>query len=139
MTVGCQLMGFTLPTFNLMCNVHGVVAGVNSFRLSIECNLAMGRRINWLLGVGAVQNGGGNAFTPTLLVPAGTDVRDSSCGGEMDIIEVPAGSGRWYMAIGVDDIGKGFANEHRCVALEKTWGFAGNGSGLTLPWPTPIP
>lgn len=131
-------MAFTLPDFNLMCNIHTVAGGANVFRLSVECNLALGRRTGIPYGAGE-QDGGFTSLTPSLLLPALTDIRDSSCGGEMDIVEVPAGTGRWYLVTGVDDIGKGFANEHRVATLLKTWGFAGNGSGLTLPWPTPIP
>lgn len=131
-------MAFTLPNFNLLCNVHTVSGGVNTFRLAVMGNLAMGRRTA-LDRLAGEQTGGFFGLVPTLLLPSGTDVRDASCGGEMDILEVPAGSGRWYLASAVDDIGKGFANEHRAVSLLKTWGFAGNGSGLTLPWPTLIP
>jgi hypothetical protein len=131
-------MAFVLPNFNLTCNIHSVVAGVHTFRLGSPCNLALGRRTGLILGAG-VQDNGFDALTPSLLLPALTDIRDSSCGGEMDIVEVPAGTGRWYLVAGVDDIGKGFANEHRVATLFKTWGFPGNGSGLTAPWPTPIP
>lgn len=131
-------MAFTLPTFNLTCNIHTVAGGVNVFRLSSDCNLAMGRRTANPNGT-VEQDGGLFGLLPILLLPVGTDVRDSSCGGEMDIVEVPAGTGRWYQVIAVDDVGKGFPNEHRLATLGKTWGFAGNGSGLTLPWPTPIP
>lgn len=131
-------MAFTLPDFNITCNVHGVVGGVHTFRLSSACNLAVGKRVIWPVGAGS-QTGGSSALMAQLLLPPGTDVRDSSCGGQMDIVEVPAGSGRWYIVVGVDDFGKGFANEHRCAVLFKTWGFAGNGSGLVAPWPTPIP
>lgn len=131
-------MAFSLPTFNITVNIHTVAGGANVFRLSSPANLALGRRIAQPAAAGE-QTGGLAGLTPTLLFPAGTDVRDSSCGGEMDIIEAPAGSGRWYLATLVDDIGKGFPNEHRFATLYKTWGFPGNGSGLTLPWPTPIP
>lgn len=132
-------MAYVLPTFNLVCNVHGVVAGVNAFRLASDCNLAIGRRSSFPFGSGANFPGIADGWAPTLLLPAATDIRDGSCGGLCDIVEVPAGTGRWYLVSGVDDYGKGFPNEHRFATLVKTWGFAGNGSGLTAPWPTPIP
>lgn len=131
-------MAFTLPEFNLTANIHSVAGGVNTFRLDSLCNLAFGRRVLIMEGRG-VNNGGMLAAGAQILFPAGTDVRDNSCGGDNDIIECPAGSGRWYIVMGVDDAGKGFPNEHRVVVCLKTWGFVGNGSGLTLPWPTPIP
>jgi len=68
----------------------------------------------------------------TLLLPAGTDVRDAWCASGEDAVEVPVGSGRFYRALYVDDIGKGFSNEHRAVLLTKR----GNALGL---WPTPVP
>jgi hypothetical protein len=67
-----------------------------------------------------------------LLVPAGTDVRDKFNSSGADAIECPTGSGRFYLAVYVDDMGKGFANEHRGVVLQKV----GNALGF---WPTPIP
>lgn len=131
-------MAFTLPNFNLTCNIFTVAGGVATFRLDSPCNLAMGRRTAVITN-GASQDGGLDGLQPSLLLPPLTDIRDSSCGGEIDLVEVPAGSGRFYLAVNVDDIGKGFPNEHRCATLNKTWGFAGNGSGLVAPWPTPIP
>jgi hypothetical protein len=98
----------------------------------------MGKRVASDRAAGQ-ESGGMFGLTPVLLLAAFVDVRDSSCGGQMDVIEVPAGTGRWYLATLVDDIGKGFPNEHRAVSLYKIWNFAGNGAGLTAPWPTPIP
>ena len=57
-----------------------------------------------------------------LLLPALTDVRYTGVGGTSDsfydIVEVPAGSARWYWVLSVDDAGKGFANEHRVAELQ---------------------
>jgi hypothetical protein len=63
-----------------------------------------------------------------LRLPALTDVRDTKSGGMPDILEVPAGSGRFYTSVWVDDIALGFANEHRFAIL------AGKS-----PWPLPFP
>lgn len=131
-------MSFTLPTFNLTCNIFTGGGGTHVFRLAVACNLAIGRRTIQLL---TPQSAGGAGAFPTtqLLLPAGTDVRDESCGGTSDLVEVPAGSGRFYGVLGVDDAGKGFTNEHRVALLGKAWNFPGNGWGLVAPWPTPIP
>jgi hypothetical protein len=131
-------MAFTLPTFNLTCNIFSVVGGAHFFRLDSPCNLAMGRRTALDRSAGE-QDAGILGLTPTLLLPPLTDIRDASTMLESDLVEVPAGTGRFYLAVCVDDIGKGFPNEHRAATLNKTWGFAGNGSGLTVGWPFPIP
>lgn len=82
----------------------------------VEGNLCWNRRV-------AVPSTGGTGllgvplFTMTLLVPKLTDLRGRRSGGTSDIVEVPALSGRYYEVIYVDDIGKGFSNEHRAAIL----------------------
>lgn len=49
----------------------------------------------------------------SLLLPAGTDVRGQYHTGGSDLIEVPAGSGRLYLCVWVDDTALGFTNVHR--------------------------
>jgi hypothetical protein len=34
-----------------------------------------------------------------------------------DLVEVPAGSARWYNVLHVDDVGKGFPNEYRFALI----------------------
>jgi len=67
-------------------------------------------------------NTGGIHPGSVLLVAALTDLRDhfSTPGTHGDSIEVPAGSGRKYYCYIVDDVGKGFPNEHRYAILLKT-------------------
>jgi hypothetical protein len=48
-----------------------------------------------------------------------------------DLVEVPAGTGRFYRVQWVDDLGKGFDNEHRFALLLQTNTFS--------PWPIPMP
>jgi hypothetical protein len=119
-------MPFKLPSFNLVCNIWSVGAlPPLPARLSPACNLAWGRRVNPLPS-------GGSEVVMTLLLPAGTDIRSSLTFSGADVVEVPAGSGRFYSVFGVDDIAKGFANEHRGAIL----------LGVRLGgafWPTPIP
>lgn len=121
-------MSFSLPTFNLMCNIWyfpNVPPAVAD--LSVKCNLAYGRRVN--LGVNSEDSLGGTLMT--LLLPPATDVRAAPQSAAGSVVEVPAGTGRFYYTLGVDDVGKGFANEHRVTILTPTGDF-----GL---WPTPYP
>jgi hypothetical protein len=121
-------MSFVLPTFNLVCKVWSLGSPPpNPPRIaSLACNLAFGKR---------VQNPGPtvfNAITPLLLVPAGSDLRWIINGiGNGDIVECPAGTGRYYSVACVEDIGKGFPNEHRAGFLEATRAYGD--------WPIPTP
>lgn len=118
-------MAFTLPTFNLTCNVF--TPGVfGAPRLSSVCNLAQGKRGLMIFG---------NNYNVQLLCPKLTDVRSELCVGQVqgDWIECPAASGRWYNVTYVDDVGKGFANEYRLVWMVGIVGPFG------AKWPAPIP
>lgn len=120
-------MSYSLPQFNLTCNIWrvGSPPPLNPPALSAMCNLAMGRRAQ----IGQLATGSNYM---ALLLPAATDVRDfwsNGVGG--DWVEVPAGSGRFYEVVAVDDVGKGFLNEHRVAFLNKTRSLGD--------WPSPIP
>jgi hypothetical protein len=135
-------MAFTVPDFNLTCNIFTGPFATRVLRLASVCNLARGRRVlanagdyTTLLGQAA-----GGAY---LLLPAGTDVRDVSQGSayeypSQDIIEVPAGSGRWYGCIGWEDVGKGYPNEFRIAQLSKLGSYLG-GTFAGSDWPIPGP
>jgi hypothetical protein len=129
-------MAFTLPTFDLLCNIFDYPLFVVPRLANVPCNLAWGRRVGLPFNDASAGTGDSQAFASmTLLLPKLTDVRDWLCAPPStgaDQIEVPAGSGRWYTVIAVDDIGKGFSNEHRAAWIGKT----GNALGF---WPTPIP
>jgi len=133
-------LSYTLPTFNLVCSINtfSAMTGLTTFRLTSPCNLAMGKRSARPASLTGPYPNTGEGFTASLLLPPLTDVRDGSCSNEPDIIEVPQGSGRYYVALLVDDIGKGFPNEHRFVSLYKTWPFPGNPWTAAPFWPTPI-
>jgi len=121
-------VAFTVPTFNLVVNVwrqgNAPPAVPDAF---FVCNLAWGRRVSSPQGLA----GSANEPLLTLLLPAGSDIRGPQCVDPDTCVEVPAGSGRIYAVVGLDDIGKGFANEHRAAVLQWTilFGF----------WPSPIP
>jgi len=132
-------MAFTLPEFPLDCDIYGGPWLTKTLRLSTVCNLAIGRRVvtdAQFRNVGAdVYNGLVN-----LLFPAGTDVRDANCNVVAnDIVEVPSGSGRWYGIGFVDDLGKGFDNEHRYALAYKISQNLDITRYPGLFWPSPIP
>lgn len=121
-------MAYTLPTFNLTCNIYTTTGTWPATpRLSSLCNLALGRRVE---SHGFVSG----SLNMALLLPAGTDIRAGPVPNPPgnDTVEVPAGSGRTYAVLAVDDIGKGFPNEHRVAILTAV-------SIATHFWPTPIP
>jgi len=123
-------MGFKLPTFNLKCNISqpdvvDVVAIPDEpYRIyDQECQLTYGRRVQ-VSSTGGTTEVGVLTLTMNLLLPKGADVRGPQDKVTFDMVEVPAGSGRWYQVVGVDDIGKGFDNEHRTAsifALKRSW------------------
>lgn len=122
-----NFVAYRLPTFNLIVNLwHGGNVPPAAPDLVTIGNLTPGRRhiTPYALGPAGAQD----LANMYLLLPAGTDIRDSKGGTGDDLAEVPAGSGRFYMVRFVDDVASGFANEHRFAQL------AGLG-----PWPVPFP
>jgi hypothetical protein len=135
-------MAFTVPTFNLTCNVFTGPWLTKSLRIAdLGCNLAIGRRAQQLGNDYFIFSVGGAEFglTAFLLVPAGSDVRSQSNGLVEDIVEVPAGSGRWYQCPAWEDMAKGFANEYRMVALAKIWQALEPTLLAGCIWPVPTP
>lgn len=118
-------MSFTVPSFNLMCKIwtNGAPPPAPA-RVTSPCNLAWGKRVQAGQGVGTF-------LFMQLLLPAGTDIRNAQTATGLDWVEVPAGTGRFYRVVAVDDAGKGFVNEHRIAVITAVANF-GN-------WPTPIP
>lgn len=132
-------MAFNVPEMPLAVDIYTGPWASRVLRLSTVGNLAPGRRtVDGPFGWDA-----GNAIGPLsvfLLLPAGTDIRDWSCGGhQTDFVDCPAGSGRWYGVLNVDDFGKGFPNEHRFAMIAKVFSFLNGTSYPALDWPTPIP
>jgi len=130
-------MAFRVPTFNLMCNIApqtnvgwpmSAIGAV--IRLpNVPCALVWG-------GIRESGSPGNNVASGMpqlimhLMLPALSDIRGVvQTVAPGDVVEVPAGSGRWYGVGNVDDIGKGYANEHRCALIQHC-----------IPgWPVPIP
>src|SRR5262245_12597888 len=124
-------MAYVLPTFNLTVNVWHYATWFGNFPTTIPAADA-----TFVENLALVKLHARSFVIPIyLLCPALTDVRDevhelrNSAHG--DIVEVPAGSGRYYGVTQCDDIGKGFSNEHRCAMLTQAAPF-----NVVLPaWP----
>lgn len=110
-------MAYKLPTFNLVCNVY-TGGDTTDLRISPQCNLAWGQRVN-VASTGGTDIIGVPLVTMTLLLPPLTDVRGPLSSTDADTVECPAGSNRMYTVSFVDDIGKGFPNEHRAAVLQQ--------------------
>jgi hypothetical protein len=111
-------MAFRLPNFNLTANINTGPLLTLAFRFATSCNLAWGTRVNQS-NVGGSGVLGVPLTLMDLLLPPGVDVRGPLSATLADIVEVPAGSGRFYTVTFVDDIGKGFPNEHRCAVISQ--------------------
>lgn len=133
-------MSFRLPTFNLTCNIWRQSDSwpTDPPRSSPVCNLQYGRKTahhqyNWLPD--AWPSGWSFIEAPSqemyLLLPPLTDIRPSNLLSisEGDVVEVPAGSGRLYYTMTVDDVSKGFATEYRVAIIQ----------GYYWAWPVPFP
>lgn len=70
-----------------------------------------------------------------IYLPKRTDVRPDWAAGQGDNIELPAGSGRYYLAVDVDDIARDFPNEFRVAAVIPT----NAGVGPVTLWTMPMP
>lgn len=111
-------MAYRLPTFNVRAYVWRgpqTIPPVGSPALYPFGNLTPGRRVTLLTPSG----------TPVmyLLLPMGTDIRSDVMGGSADVVEVPAGTGRYYDVLWVDNVATGFSNEHvlAVLAQKPTW------------------
>lgn len=130
-------MAFSVPTFNLTCNIFDGPWLTRVLRLTSPCNLAYGRRVTQLFGTDPQTDvSTGNAMQ--LLLPASTDIRDFSNAAISDCVECPAGSGRWYGVSMVDDVGKGFDNEYRLAIIDKIYQAKNPLEYPLLFWPVPM-
>lgn len=131
-------MAFSVPTFPITCNLWRGPWLTRVFADNLDCNLANGRR--------GVQSNfwepeffSGAQNVAQLLLPALSDVRDASNAPEPDVVEVPAFSGRWYIVLGFDDVGKGFPNEYRIAYITKIYETLNPTNYAGLVWPAPCP
>ena len=122
------VMAYILPTFNLLCNI-GPAAGSAPrggywpgtplpfvHRITNQpCALQFGRKSQG--AIGSIFETGPAYVSMYLLLPPLTDIRGVQVSVVWDWVECPAGSGRFYAVSYVDDIGKGYPNEHRCAEV----------------------
>ena len=137
-------MGFSVPTFNLSVNLWrnpNTIASPPD--RTFMANLAASRR-NLLSDLGDLFFTGIPAPFAYLLCPKLTDIAGMwviALAGT-DCVEVPAGTGRFYQVITVEDVGKGFSNEYRsatiCQMNPETSLITGNPWGCPS-WPVPTP
>lgn len=138
-------MGFTTPTFNLPFHLWRQPLTVGGLpRSSGMCNLSVGQRQTLNLDTSVFVTGYVTGVQG-LMVPAGYDIAgiltDPVSYGE-DIVEVPGGSGRFYVVLTVVDVGKGFGNEYRLAVIAQLNQamilFTGNPWAAPA-WPVPTP
>lgn len=124
-------MAFRLPTFNVNVNIwRGTNAVTNPPDVTALGNLSPGRFTTIFSEASASAPVSSFVTDMLLRLPPLTDIRDGILGTTgRDNCEVPAGSGRFYAVIYVDDVAKGFTNEHRYAMIAKG----------SRPWPEPIP
>jgi hypothetical protein len=127
-------MPFVLPQFPLAVSIWRL-KGVGGVYITPDVNtvgnLTPGKRV--FLGASSpsiVQA----TFSMELLLPKLTDIRSVWNALNQDMVEVPAGSKRFYLVYHVDDIGKGFPNEHRFALLS----YIEQGA-LVFGFPAPVP
>jgi hypothetical protein len=124
---------FIQPAYNLEVGVFrppNLPPGVPDF--SLLGNLSPGRIVSMRSDViiGGVWSPGLNVLM-WLRLPPLSDVRGWTVTNPADIVEVPLGSSRFYWVWEVDDIAKGFPNEHRFAWISKL--------NLGPLWPVPMP
>lgn len=118
-------MGYTLPTFNVLCNIWRGPGHVGAPALSPVCQLGYPGRGPFQVIPGTLPTGQIPWF---LRLPARTDIRDAGVVGGGDTVECPAGTGRFYRVQWADDVARGFTNEYRLAFIYKIY-----------PWPLPFP
>jgi hypothetical protein len=132
-------MAFTLPSFNLSVDIYTGPWLTKVLRVTSDANLAFGRRSQVQYPSLGDPGAAPASVYEILLLPAITDIRSYFLTGQTDVVEVPSGSGRWYGVEWVDDVGKGFDNEHRAAGLLQISHFLDPVKYAGLSWPVPMP
>lgn len=135
------MAAFRLPVFPLTCRIWHDYSPASSTYGSPDtgsvCNLSPGKRVLTSIALRQIN-------TPVyqmpmeILFPPLTDVRGLTDVQGADLIEVPKDSHRFYFVDYVDDIGKGFANEHR-FALVQMYNIEIDFLDASFPFPVPLP
>lgn len=127
-------MAFRPPTFILLCDIYrnqGTGGTYGAPDLSVLVNLSIGQRSLFL------TSGVGQSVWREVMFPKNTDVRGRWNLVAPDLLEIPSGSKRFYLAQDVEDVGKGFPNEYRLAAAQ----YLANGNSTLAggPYPAPVP
>lgn len=119
-------MPFILPTFNLTVFIWRFAADPHTD----PPDVVTAGQLRWPGATGLAINAvPGLEPGMILLLPPSTDIREGNPSiAVSDWVEVPAGTGRLYYPLRVDDVARGFSNQHRFAVLSKI-----------LPWPQPTP
>ena len=133
-------MSYKVPNFNLTASiwrVNGTGGAYAAPDVTTLANLSPGRRI--MIASPQTTAAQKEAIVDEALLPALTDVRATWNALGPDLMEIPAGSKRFYEVVGVHDVGKGFPNEYRLALI--VFNVNGNLSlgGGPFPVPTPLP
>jgi hypothetical protein len=121
---------FPFPNLLLECNIYTYDVTAPAWpgipiapprSSGVACALVYGRRVN-VASTGGTGIQGVPLTAMSLLLSKGFDIRGLENNIGQDMVEVPAGSGRWYGVYSVDDISKGYASEHRTATILATLG-----------------
>ena len=132
-------MSFTLPEFPLSVDIYTGPWLSKSLRVSTVGNFAFSRRVQQQGQATPMTSATGGSSQSILLLPRLTDIRSKIVAPAYDLVEIPSGSGRWYQVFVVDDIGKGFSNEHRAAVVFQISAFSNGVDYAGLVWPVPMP
>ncbi len=113
-------MPYRLPTFNLMCRIRRFIAGPYPPGGPVAGSVASPCQLTYARYPGQVIFTGNQMPRILIKLPALTDIRQIGTGNGVpngDLVEVPLGSGLWYVVISVFDVAKGFPNEYRAADL----------------------
>ena len=129
---GAATVAYVIPNFNLLCNIwrNTTLGNIPSAAptgppdmANVPCALVFGRRVN-VASTGGTNEAGVPLLCMSLLTRKGTNIQGPEGPGGVDSVECPAGTGRYYWVAMVDDIGKGYPNEHRTAgifAIANSW------------------
>ena len=138
---------YVLPNFNLQAAIwyayDRAVSAYAGYDNRLLCNLTPGRRVMTTFNGVQWIHPNGVSMLPNpmeVLLEKGTTVSPmyDVVGNNCDLMEIPFGSTRFYLVICVDDIGKGFANEHRFAFINMV-NQAVVFTDVTWPFPVPLP
>lgn len=117
-------MSFVVPQMPLSCNIWlHFQPGVSTYAspdVTISCNLTPGKRVFMNTDNLRIYSTDGRTVfgqCVELLLPKLGQISAGSPAKTPSVVEVVPGSQRMYWVVYVDDVGKGFANEHRMAVM----------------------